>query len=82
MRDESYDVIAMLAIEPSRVRIWMVPKRICLRQPRQHGRETHWLRFDALDPPDWLGGFLVLDTGGPVAPREPEPEPDPDLRLF
>lgn len=72
LRDEKYDSIAMLGIEPFRVRIWCVPKVICMALPNQHGKETHWLRFSADEPPLWLADHLELDTDDRVV----------ELRLF
>jgi hypothetical protein len=63
VRDESYDQLAMLALEPFRVRLWVVPKETALEKfPNQHGTETHWLVFDADEPPGWLKPYLWLEA--------------------
>jgi hypothetical protein len=62
IRDQSYEVVALLGIEPQAVRLWMVPKReLWARAPGQHtganALDTRWLRFEAADPPQWLEPF-------------------------
>lgn len=62
IRDQSYEVVALLGIEPQAVRLWMVPKaEIWARTPGQHtganALDTKWLRFAASTPPDWLAPF-------------------------
>jgi hypothetical protein len=66
IRDQSYDVVALLGLAPQSVHLWMVPKaELWERAPGQHtgaaGVDTKWLRFPADDPPSWLQRY-----GGPL----------------
>jgi hypothetical protein len=62
IRDQSVDVMSLLALEPQNARLWIVPKEV-LRQSigGQHtgaaGRETKWLKFQAAEPPPWLQAY-------------------------
>jgi hypothetical protein len=66
IRDQKYDVVSLLALEPAQVRLWVVPKDVLWGHAAwQHkgaaGRDTKWLRFQATQPPAWLkpyGGGL------------------------
>ena len=66
IRDQRYDVVSLLALEPAQVRLWVVPKYVLWEHAAwQHkgvaGRDTKWLRFPAIEPPAWLkpyGGQL------------------------
>ncbi len=67
IRDQSYEIGALLGIQPQEVSLWFVPKAILWsdRVPFQHGgrkgRDTKWLSFQADTPPEWLrqyGGTL------------------------
>jgi len=66
IRDQSYEVACLLGLEPQRVHLWAVPKGVLwLNATGQHtgaaAQDTKWLRFPALQPPDWLtpyGGTL------------------------
>jgi hypothetical protein len=67
IRDQTYEVVALLGIEPQAVHLWIVPKEeLWLRAAGQHtgasAQDTRWLRFPASRPPDWLmtfGGTLA-----------------------
>lgn len=59
IKDQPYDVVALLALEPCRARLWIVPKDLLwLRADWQHtgreGQDTKWLHFPATSPPAWL----------------------------
>jgi hypothetical protein len=66
IRDQSYEVACLLGLEPQRVHLWAVPKAVLWRNATgQHtgaaAHDTKWLRFPAVQPPDWLkvyGGTL------------------------
>ena len=66
IRDQSYEVAALLGIEPQSVRLWVVPKDVLWAEATgQHtgaaATDTKWLRFPASRPPAWLrpyGGTL------------------------
>lgn len=62
IRDQSYEVAALLGIEPQSVRLWFVPKDILWEEGSgQHtgaaALDTKWLRFRATHPPSWLGQY-------------------------
>jgi hypothetical protein len=62
IRDQSYQVVALLGIEPQAVRLWVVPKNELWSQSSgQHtganAQDTKWLRFPAADPPPWLAAY-------------------------
>lgn len=59
IKDQSYDVVALLALEPHRARLWIVPKDVLWhRAGWQHrgreGQDTKWVHFPATSPPAWL----------------------------
>jgi hypothetical protein len=59
IKDQSYDVVALLALEPQRARLWLVPKSVLWQRAEwQHtgreGQDTKWLHFHATMPPAWL----------------------------
>lgn len=66
IRDQDYDVAALLALEPLKTHLWFVPKHILFQHAvGQHtgasGTDTMWLRFESSAPPSWLreyGGRL------------------------
>lgn len=66
IRDQSYEVAALLGLQPQIVQLWMVPKDVLWEQSvGQHtgadAQDTKWLSFQASDPPSWLdeyGGTL------------------------
>lgn len=66
IRDQNYDVASLLALEPQRVRLWIVPKEVLWEHAGwQHtgaaGHDTKWLHFQATKPCPWLkpyGGTL------------------------
>lgn len=63
LRDQEYDLVALLGLEPQRVRLWFVPKRELWKpeMPGQHGgragTDTKWLTFLAAAPPPWLEAY-------------------------
>jgi hypothetical protein len=67
LRDFSYEAIALLAVEPTEVHLWIVPKRVmweCARRQKRgvshHG--SKWVSFIVGETPDWLrpwGGSLT-----------------------
>ena len=67
IRDQSYQVAALLGIEPQSARLWVVQKHVIWEQASgQHtgaaAVDTKWLRFRATSPPEWLapcGGTLA-----------------------
>jgi len=67
IRDQSYEVAALLGIQPQVVQLWIVPKEeLRVRSVGQHtgagAQDTQWLSFPASDPPSWLaeyGGTLA-----------------------
>ena len=66
LRDQSYDVAALLGIQPQSVQLWIVPKETLWGEAvGQHtgaeAQDTKWLSFPAAAPPGWLdpyGGSL------------------------
>jgi hypothetical protein len=66
IRDQSYEIVCLLGLEPQRVRLWAVPKGVVWEHATgQHtgaaAQDTKWLRFPAVQPPEWLrpyGGTL------------------------
>lgn len=59
IRDQNYEVAALLGIEPQSAYLWFVPKaQLWTCASAQHGgakgKDTRWLRFRANDPPSWL----------------------------
>jgi len=66
IRDQSYEIAALLGIKPQSVQLWFVPKAILWNNAAgQHtgaeALDTKWLRFKANNPPAWLahhGGRL------------------------
>lgn len=62
LRDQSYEVAALLGIQPQVVQLWIVPKaELWERAVGQHtgadAQDTKWLSFPANDPPAWLGKY-------------------------
>lgn len=62
IRDQSYEVACLLGLEPQRVHLWAVPKRVLWdHSTGQHtgaaAQDTRWLRFPAVQPPAWLGPY-------------------------
>jgi hypothetical protein len=70
IRDQDYEFCFCLGISPFDVHAWFIPKLV-ISKPRppalthQHGgsdgRDTLWLSFEAINPPQWLkeyGGTL------------------------
>lgn len=64
IRDQSYEVAALLGIEPTTVHLWFVPKPILWEQVKDRGQhtgadasDTKWLSFPAGAPPAWLGQY-------------------------
>lgn len=75
IRDQNYQVVALLGIEPQAVRLWMVPKdELWRRALGQHtgamAQDTKWLQFAAESPPDWLSGFGGTLAGARLALEE------------
>lgn len=77
LKDQDYEYVCLLGLEPHAVRLWVVPKGEALRKGRpQHagGDDTTWIQFKAGSPPSWLssyGGSLekarsLLDEAGHV----------------
>jgi len=59
IKDQPYDAVALLALEPQRARLWIVPKNVIWnRAYPQHtgqaGHDTKWLHFPATRSPAWL----------------------------
>ena len=67
IRDQSYEVVALLGLQPQVVQLWMVPKDVLWQEAvGQHtgvnAQDTKWLSFQASAPPSWLdqyGGTLA-----------------------
>ena len=62
LRDQDYEHVCLLGLEPQAVRLWIVPKTVVLDHARgQHtgesGRDTAWLNFKAASPPSWLNSY-------------------------
>jgi hypothetical protein len=62
IREENFDVMSLLAVEPRRVRLWIVPKDVLWNNADwQHrgtaGRDTKWLHVPATKPPAWLNSY-------------------------
>ena len=62
LRDQSYEVAALLGLQPQIVQLWFVPKaEIWTRAVGQHtgagAVDTKWLSFPASSPPSWLGPY-------------------------
>ena len=59
IKDQPYDMAALLALESRRARLWILPKNVLWRHAApQHtgrgGQDTKWLHFPATRPPAWL----------------------------
>jgi len=59
LRDQDYEHVCLLGIEPQEVRLWTLPKPVALKHARgQHtgerGQDTSWVSFKAASPPPWL----------------------------
>jgi hypothetical protein len=70
IRDQSYEVAALLGLQPQIVQLWIVPKDVLWeRSVGQHtgadAQDTKWLSFQAAEPPDWLDQY-----GGTLAAAE------------
>lgn len=67
LREQSYEVVCLLGLEPQSVAFWIAPKEIVWEHATgQHtgaeAQDTKWLRFRAARPPHWLrpyGGTLA-----------------------
>lgn len=67
LRDQSYEVAALLGLQPQVVQLWIVPKDVLWEHAvGQHtgagAQDTKWLSFPADKPPSWLdkyGGTLA-----------------------
>lgn len=60
LKDQDYEYVCLLALEPHAVRLWVVPKGEALRKgASQHagGNDTTWIRFKADSPPPWLSSY-------------------------
>ena len=63
IRDQDYDLLVCLGIEPFDAHLWAIPKQVLQAEPEavrpQHGgargSDTLWLRFKPDEPPLWLG---------------------------
>lgn len=58
----TFDIAALVGIEPESVSLWFVPRSELVRRAEgQHGGadaiETAWLRFTASSPPQWLAQY-------------------------
>ena len=67
IRDQDYDVAALLGLEPQKTHLWFVPKAVLFEHAvGQHtgaaARDTMWIRFNADSRPLWLGQY-----GGPLS---------------
>lgn len=49
----SHDLVALLAVEPHRVRLWLVPAS----EATAHASDNGWITFPAKQPPGWLTGL-------------------------
>ncbi len=62
IREDNFDVMSLLAIEPRNARLWIVPKDVLWNNADwQHrgaaGRDTKWLHVSAARPPAWLNPY-------------------------
>lgn len=62
LKFDTFEIAALLGIEPDAVSLWFVPRTELVQQADgQHGgaeaTETAWLRFPASSPPDWLAFY-------------------------
>jgi hypothetical protein len=62
IRDQNYEVAALLGLQPQVVQLWVVPKaELWERANGQHtgaeATDTKWLSFQAQDPPAWLNQY-------------------------
>ena len=77
IRDQKYDILFLLGIQPFQIDAWALPKHVAMHQwqnggngiSTQHGgkrgADTAWICFQAGEPPDWLahwGGNLASST--------------------
>jgi hypothetical protein len=59
IKDQNYDVVALLGLEPKSARLWIVPKAVLWKHADwQHtgkaGHDTKWFHFQTTKPPTWL----------------------------
>lgn len=62
IRDQSYELAALLGIQPQKVQLWIVPKpELWTNAVGQHtgatAQDTKWLSFKAATPPSWLAPY-------------------------
>jgi hypothetical protein len=58
IRDEDYDSVALLGLEPDKVHLWVVPlDPLWKGSDEQHGPDTHWLTVRPAAPPAVLQPF-------------------------
>ncbi len=62
LRDQNYGCVALVGVEPERLRIWVVPKDVLwnLAEGQHTGAdavETRWWGFHADCPPTWLASY-------------------------
>ncbi len=69
IRDQNYDFLICLGLEPFNAKCWLIPKKTLYEHVIGHtpqhkgqaGTDTYWLSFPADSPPKWLnecGGTL------------------------
>lgn len=67
IRDQRYDLALLLGLSPATASAWVIPKAVLMERPfrlgisAQHGgqagRDTAWLQFPAIRPPEWMAEF-------------------------
>lgn len=58
IRHQAYDAVALLALEPHDVHLWVVPlEELWTCSTEQHGPDTHWLSFGMSTVPAAVGKY-------------------------
>lgn len=62
IKQQPYDAVSLLALEPQKARLWVVPKEVLWNEADwQHrgaaGRDTKWLHVNPTRPPSWLQAY-------------------------
>ena len=69
IRDQEYSHAVLFGLSPHAEHLWVVPKAVLwAHSTPQHtgkaGTETHWLKFNPSQPPDWLAPYGGVDQAG------------------
>ena len=82
LRDQDYDVVALLGVSPRLLQLWVVPKAVIWQHAvGQHSgagaTETRWLTIDPADPPGWLAPYGGTPQAAHRSSRRLFTGPDP-----